>query len=235
MKKHIPNLITSMNALCGTAAIISATMYSDIRLASLLIIFAMIFDFFDGMSARLLHVKSDIGKELDSLSDVISFGIAPAILAFILLKSEIDSGQYSGVFYDLLGFLPLIIAPFSAYRLAKFNLDSRQTTSFIGMPTPANALFWIGLVTLSFINPILYDRIFGNIWILSSCIIITSVLLISEIPMFSLKISNFSWGDNKIRYIYLLTLIVLFFIFKFSAIALIIPLYIVYSLVFRRK
>ena len=224
-----------MNALCGTAAIIFATMYNDIRLASLLIIFAMIFDFFDGMSARLLHVKSEIGKELDSLSDVISFGIAPAVLAFILLENEMNSGEYSGVFYDVIKFLPLIIAPFSAYRLAKFNLDSRQTTSFIGMPTPANALFWIGLVALSLMNPILYDSIFGNIWILSFCIIITSVLLISEIPMFSLKISNFSWIDNKIRYIYLFSLIILFFIFGFSAISLIIPLYIIYSLIFRKS
>jgi len=192
----------------------------------------MIFDFFDGMSARLLNVKSEIGKELDSLSDLISFGIAPAILAFILLGKEIDAGQYSGVFYDIIKFLPLIIAPFSAYRLAKFNLDSRQTTSFIGMPTPANALFWIGLVALSFMNPTLYDSIFGNIWILSCCIIITSLLLVSEIPMFSLKINNFSWKDNKVRYIYLLTLIVLLSIFGFSAISLIIPLYIIYSLVF---
>jgi len=224
-----------MNALCGTAAIISATIYGDIRLASLLIICAMIFDFFDGMSARLLNVKSDIGKELDSLADVISFGIAPAILAFILLGNEIDAGQYSGMFYDIIKFLPLIIAPFSAYRLAKFNLDSRQTTSFIGMPTPANALFWIGLVALSFMNPTLYASIFGNIWILSSCIIITSLLLVSEIPMFSLKISNFSWKDNRVRYIYLLTLIVLLFTLGFSAISLIIPLYIIYSLVFRKN
>ena len=150
MKKHIPNLITSMNVVSGTFSIFM-TMYGRLELAAGLILVAMVFDFFDGLTARLLHVKSEMGKELDSLADMVSFGVAPALLAHFLILAILPGQDMEywaewTVSMKIMLFFPLLIPAFSAYRLAKFNLDIRQATSFIGMPTPANALFWVSLV-----------------------------------------------------------------------------------------
>ena len=139
MRKQIPNLITCMNVISGTLAIFLA-MYGLLTAAAILILVGMVFDFFDGMTARLLHVKSEIGKELDSLADMVSFGVAPAILAYFLIVRELPGGDFLHFATWTLGqqitaVMPVVIAPFSAYRLAKFNLDVRQATSFIGMPT----------------------------------------------------------------------------------------------------
>lgn len=235
MKKHIPNLITCMNVISGTLAIFVA-MYGHLEIAVILILVAMVFDFFDGMAARLLHVKSDMGKELDSLADMVSFGLAPAILAYFLILKELPGGDLAN-FADwtwiekILLFAPLLIPAFSAYRLAKFNLDVRQTTSFIGMPTPANALFWISLVFGSKYAPELYSSLFGHAWVLGVCVLILSVLLICELPMFSLKISGFGWKENKTQYIFFLILIVSAFLFGVATVIFVIPLYILFAVI----
>lgn len=235
MKKHIPNLITCLNVTSGTFAIFLA-MYGHLSEAALLVIVAMVFDFFDGMAARLLHVKSEMGKELDSLADVVSFGLAPAILAHFLMLSILP-GQSIVHFSEwnagmkIMLFCPLVIPAFSAYRLAKFNLDVRQTVSFIGMPTPANALFWVTLVLGAVYAPEWYARLFGNVYVLGISALILSVLLVSELPMFSLKISGFGWKENKSRYLYFICLIVLAILLGTAVIIFIIPLYILFSVV----
>ena len=140
MRKQIPNLITCMNVISGTMAVFIA-MYDNLLVAALLVLLAMVFDFFDGFAARLLHVRSEMGKELDSMADMVSFGVVPAVMAHLLIKLSLLSGaqyspdsSYSWVEYVLM-YSPLLIPAFSAFRLAKFNLDTRQTYSFIGMPT----------------------------------------------------------------------------------------------------
>lgn len=234
MKKHIPNLITSMNVISGTMAIFMA-MYGHLLLAAGCILLGMIFDFFDGMTARLLNVKSDIGKELDSLADVVSFGVAPAVLAHFLMLKTLP-GESMAHFLEwtlweqIMVCTPLLIPAFSAYRLAKFNLDTRQATSFIGMPTPANALFWTGLTFGCFYSPALYSLLFANVATLGICAVILSILLISELPMFSLKISGFGWQENRVRYCYLLSLVVCVCIWGAAVVFLVVPLYILFSL-----
>lgn len=144
IKKHIPNSITCCNLISGCIATTFA-FAGDAKMALLWIIIGAVFDFFDGMSARLLHVSSPIGKELDSLADDVTFGVAPATILF----SELSVLEYPGVLLGIKDYIPYVaflMAAFSALRLAKFNLDERQTTSFIGLPTPANALFWSSLI-----------------------------------------------------------------------------------------
>lgn len=233
MKKHIPNLITCLNVISGTLSIFMV-MYDRIELAAALIIVAMVFDFFDGMAARLLHVKSEMGKELDSLADMVSFGVAPAILAHFLIKMTLFAGvpgdlQDLPVSQQVLLFSPLLIPAFSAYRLAKFNLDPRQSMSFIGMPTPANALFWVGLVFGFFYAPDLYITLFDSVWTLVLSVVILSILLICEVPMFSLKITGFGWKENKVRYCFLGSVILFSLLFGKAMIMCIIPLYILFA------
>lgn len=235
MKKHIPNLVTGLNAASGTMAIFMA-LYGQLIWAAGFIILGMVFDFFDGLVARLLHVKSEMGKELDSLADVISFGVAPALLAHALIR-ELLFPEGSGsilllpFYQQIVLFIPLLIPVFSAFRLAKFNLDKRQSVSFIGLPVPAHALFWVGLVLSRLKVPELYQAFFGNIWVLAICVVILSILLISELPMFSLKFSGFGWGENKVIYLYLLTLIVLTVSFGWAILLFVIPLYILFCTV----
>lgn len=235
MKRHIPNFLTGMNVVSGMMAVFMG-MYGNLEMAAVFILIGMVFDFFDGLVARLLHVKSELGKELDSLADIVSFGVAPAILAHLLMKDVVFGGQV-GCIRDLplvgqiLIFVPLLIPFFSAFRLAKFNLDTRQTISFIGMPVPAHALFWVGLVFASIYIPETYAVLFGNIWVLAVCVVILSLLLVSELPMFSLKITGFSWKANSIRYIYFLCLISIALFYGLTVIICVIPLYILFCAV----
>lgn len=233
MKRHIPNLITSLNVVCGTLAIFMA-FYGWMTVAALLVLAAMVFDFFDGMTARLLHVKSDMGKELDSLADVVSFGVVPAVFAHLLMMQELNGtlADFSSwtVWQQVMACMPFLMPAFSAYRLAKFNLDTRQTMSFIGMPTPANALFWTVLVFGAEYMPDIYTAVFANPTVLGLCALGLSILLVSEVPMFSLKITSFAWHDNKIRYSYLLALLLLTFFLGMNVLFFVIPLYIIFSL-----
>ncbi len=196
MKKHIPNTITCLNLISGCVATYFAFL-SDYRMALLFIVIGAVFDFFDGMSARLLHVSSPIGKELDSLADDITFGFAPSAIVFSFLSSY-------HVHLLFVPFLAFVMAAFSALRLAKFNLDERQALGFIGLPTPANALFWGSLIVSAGdwlqSSPYLYYGVVCGVFI-------SSYLLVSEIPMFALKFKTWGWKGNEVKYIFLLTCI----------------------------
>lgn len=193
MKKHVPNTITSMNLFSGCIAIVMAFEGAFIWVV-FWVILAAIFDFFDGMAARLLNAYSDIGKELDSLADVVSFGVAPAVVLFILLRDYTFYSESLIFIQPYIPYLAFIIPVFSALRLAKFNIDERQTSSFIGLPTPANALFWIsyvyGIHKSSMANTAILFLTMG-------LIVALSLLMVSEAPMFSFKFKNMKIKGNE--------------------------------------
>lgn len=182
IRKHIPNTITCLNLLSGALAIIYALLpEGDIGFSVWLIMLAAVFDFFDGLVARVLGVSSPIGKDLDSLADVVSFGLAPAVLMFAVLKGE---------GFSIVASAPvLLIAAFAALRLAHFNNDTRQTTSFIGLPVPSGALFWIGIYSLIPEAHVLlgYKMLIGGVYIL---VALMGYMGLSELPMFSFKIGG---------------------------------------------
>jgi len=200
MKKHIPNTITCCNLFSGCVAIVFA-LYGNAMLALIWIVIGAVFDFFDGMSARLLGVSSPIGKELDSLADDVTFGVAPASIVFnFLCGHHFHELPYAIAFF--VPFLAFVMAAFSALRLAKFNLDERQTTSFIGLPTPANALFWGALIVG--MGDELASSVIG-IYAVLAMVFISSYLLVAEIPLFALKFKHWGWKGNEVKYIFLLT------------------------------
>ena len=235
MKKHIPNAIICCNLISGCVAVVFAV-YGFYMLALWAIIAGAVFDFFDGMSARLLGVSSPIGKELDSLADVVTFGVAPSAMLFRLMANlngmyrlELEEGMLNNIVsivFSHTPFLAFLMAAFSALRLAKFNLDERQTMGFIGLPTPANALFWGSLIVgwgpkVAFspaIMPILF------VLMLLSC-----YLLVSEIPMFALKFKTWGWKGNEVKWIFLATCLPLLILFGIGALAIIIAWYLVLS------
>ena len=220
MKKHIPNTITCCNLISGCIATYFAFM-ADYPMALLFIVIGAVFDFFDGMTARLLHVSSPIGKELDSLADDITFGFAPSAIVFSYLCSF-------HIHLPFVPFLAFIMAAFSALRLAKFNLDERQALGFIGLPTPANALFWGSLIVG------LGDTIATlpyALWLILLGTFVSSYLLISEIPMFALKFKTWGWKGNEVKYIFLLTCIPLLLLLGISGIAVIIAWYVLLSVI----
>ena len=222
--KHIPNAITCCNLISGCIAIMWATR-GDFRLALLFIVIGAVFDFFDGMSARLLHVSSPIGKELDSLADVVTFGVAPSFM--------LSSWMKEACIYDWLFLLPMLMAAFSALRLAKFNLDERQAMGFIGLPTPANALFWGALVTSLSQNPVAYY--FPQLVpILMVVMLVSCYLLVSEIPMFALKFKYWGWKGNEVRYLFLISCVPLLLFLGIYGISAIILWYVVLSVVTRK-
>ena len=224
IKKHIPNTITCCNLISGCIAIAYA-FSGKIEISFTWIIIGAVFDCFDGMSARLLKVSSPIGKELDSLADIVTFGVAPSTILF----SKLGIMSYPSLLESLRGILPFIayiMAAFSALRLAKFNLDERQTLGFIGLPTPANALFWgsllIGLGKRIDSSPLMCIFIIVGIFI-------SSWLMVSEIPMFALKFKEWGWKKNQIKYIFLLTCIPLIAIFGITGFAIIVAWYVIIS------
>ena len=198
IKKHIPNSLTCCNLMCGCMAT-GAAFYGNYRWAIVVIIVGAVFDFFDGMVARLLGVSSPIGKELDSLADVVTFGVAPSAILFYLFH-EVQYPAFLEPAAKLLPYTAFLMAAFSALRLAKFNLDTRQTTSFIGLPTPANALFWGSLVVgqHAFLVSAKFNAVFLFLFMFLSCL-----LLVAEVPLFSLKFKDLSWEHNRVQYIFL--------------------------------
>ncbi|PWS28552.1 CDP-diacylglycerol--serine O-phosphatidyltransferase [Pedobacter yonginense] len=217
MKRHIPNAITCANLFSGCIGIVFA-FKGNLEVAAYFVILSGIFDFFDGMVARLLNVKSAIGKDLDSLADMVSFGFLPGVVMFQLLTSS----DYASIYLPYLGFL---ITVFSALRLAKFNNDARQTDDFIGLNTPMNTLF---ICSLPFIAKDYPDVIHSSI-LLIGIIAVTSYLLVSEIKIFSLKFSNLSWAKNKVKFIFLILSALLIGFLQFAAIPFILVLYIALS------
>ena len=231
MKKHIPNTITCLNLISGCIATYFAFQGSYME-ALLFIVIGAVFDFFDGMTARLLHVSSPIGKELDSLADDITFGFAPSAMVFSFLSSF-------HIHLPFVPFLAFVIAAFSALRLAKFNLDERQALGFIGLPTPANALFWGSLIVSLNFRTWFEPYQFPDFWlyVVLALIPASCYLLVSEIPMFALKFKTWEWKGNEVKYIFLLTCIPLLLLLQVSGIAVIIAWYVVLSVVtgWRRK
>lgn len=223
MKRHIPNAITCANLFSGCIGIVYA-FNGALETAAYFVLLSGIFDFFDGFAARLLHVKSDIGKELDSLADVISFGFLPGVVMFQLLSQSDFSSPY-------LPYFGFVITAFSALRLAKFNIDTRQTEDFIGLNTPMNTLF---IVSLPFIQKD-YPEIIGSAPLLVGLILLVSWLLVSEIKIFSLKFSSTSWAQNKIKYIFLILSVLLVAVLKFAAVPLILVMYIGLSVLHFRQ
>ena len=230
MKKHIPNSITCCNLISGCIAT-GFAFAGNIKVALLLIIIGAVFDFFDGMLARLLNVSSPIGKELDSLADVITFGLAPSTIIF----SQLHVMFYPTFLEPLRDYLPyaaFIMAAFSALRLAKFNLDERQALGFIGLPTPANALFWGSL--LVGVGEKLETRPWALYFILAG-VLISSWLLVSEIPMFALKFKHWSFKGNEVKYLFLITCCPLVVIFGISSFAIIIAWYVILSAIVKQS
>lgn len=232
IKNHIPNLLTLVNATCGGIAVV-LIMQGHIVWACLLVIVGSFVDFFDGFVARALKVSSELGKQLDSLSDVITFGVVPAMLAqHLYLTATTDKGS-------LLAFVPLVIIPFSAYRLGKFNIDTRQTTSFLGLPTPANAIFWVGMAAIQDIysdasRPAMVDAIyplFQQPWLILALSIVFAILLVTEIPLFALKFKGFGWKGNEVKFIFLALSLLLLAVLQVAALPAIIILYILLSII----
>ena len=200
LKKHIPNAITCCNLFSGCVACVMA-FSGKFEYAMLFIVLGAVFDFFDGMVARLLGVSSPLGVQMDSLADDVTFGLAPATVIFTFMRDVLVYPAFLAPVVAVLPYFAFLIAVFSACRLAKFNVDTRQTTSFIGLPTPANALFWSSLI------------VGGKEWLLGlehgwavllALIFLFSFFLVSEIPMFSMKFKNLSWKSNKRRYTFLI-------------------------------
>jgi CDP-diacylglycerol--serine O-phosphatidyltransferase len=223
MKKHIPNALTCANLLSGCIGIVYA-FKGDLTIAAYAVLFSGIFDFFDGFVARLLHVKSPIGKELDSLADMVSFGFLPGVVMFQLLSQS----DFSSPYLPYIGFM---ITIFSALRLAKFNIDTRQTEDFIGLNTPMNTLF---IVSLPFIQRD-YPGLIGSSLMLVALTVVMSFLLVSEIRIFSLKFGSLEWAENKIKFIFLILSALLIAFLKFAAIPFVLVLYISTSIVHFRN
>lgn len=225
--KHIPNALTCCNLACGCLSIMAA-LTGNLESAALWIIASALFDFFDGFAARLLKLSSPIGKELDSLSDVVSFGVAPAMIVYTWLSRCLYElpPHHINAFTEFLPYTVLLVPMLSAVRLAKFNLDERQTTNFIGLPTPANALF------LSFV-PVAAERMvmLNNFWVVWMMTIALALLLNSNITMMSLKFKDFKFkGINIARYVLLLIGILLILMFQLGAFPIIILAYLLISI-----
>ena len=228
--KHIPNTLTSCNLISGCIAIVFA-LSANYTMALTFIVVGAVFDFFDGMSARLLGVSSPIGKELDSLADVITFGVAPSSMIYTLFLTLGKSGWNETLAFAI-PYVAFVMAAFSALRLAKFNLDERQTTSFIGLPTPANALFWGALIVG---NENVFDENSYYIYLLIILVFVSSWLLVAEIPMFALKFKHWGWRDNKVKYVFLISCLPILLIFGISGISVIIAWYICLSFLTTKK
>lgn len=271
IKKNIPNAITCCNLICGCLAIVKA-FEGDLVWASYLIGMAAVFDFFDGFAARMLKVSSPIGKDLDSLADMVTFGVVPGVIMFHLIKNSmfqymVDGAAQAGWtiypplsshssltlsstesngFYDYLKYFAFIIPVLSAVRLAKFNNDTRQSESFIGLPTPANAILIASLPLILAASKIECSirsadpnascpeytpvgLLINNPYILCGIAVLMSFLLVSPIPLFSLKFKKFGWKGNEIRYIFLACAVLLMVFLQFLGIPLVILFYVLFS------
>ena len=234
MKKYVPNLITLSNLFCGTVAIVFAVR-GTIDWAALFVAIGIFLDFFDGFFARLLHVKSEMGLQLDSLADMVTSGVVPGIVMFQLLNNSTYVLQTEETFAMLLPYVGFLITLASAYRLANFNIDTRQTSGFIGLPTPANTMFILSLPLILQYQPTeLFDSLLHNMWVLLGITLLSAYLLNAEIALFALKFSDYSFKNNALKYIFLALCIILLLSLKIIAIPLIILLYIILSLLPKR-
>ncbi|MBB2149199.1 CDP-diacylglycerol--serine O-phosphatidyltransferase [Pedobacter gandavensis] len=227
--KQIPNAITSANLFTGCIGIVFA-FNQDLRSAALCILISLFIDFFDGFAARLLKVSGPMGKELDSLADMVSFGVLPSVILFHMAPKSFFGYEA----FPILSYLAFFVAVFSAYRLAKFNLDTRQTDKFIGVPTPAISAV-IASVPFIYESDVFYfDSSTTTVLLYLAFIPLACYLLVSEITLIALKFKSFGFSENTFRYTLIIASILLLVIFKFVAIPLILVLYIVLSIIENR-
>lgn len=220
---NLPNALTCANLFSGCVGIVFC-FNGDLKSAAYFVILSGIFDFFDGMAARALKINNGIGKDLDSLADVVSFGFLPGAIMFHLIKTSNAPSEY-------LPYLGFLITLFSALRLAKFNTDTRQTVDFIGLNTPMNTLFIVSLPYVADYHP----TVLGNWMVLAAITVVSSLLLVSEIRIFSLKFNNLKWSENKIKFIFMILSLALFAWQQFVALPVILILYIAFSFAYFRK
>jgi CDP-diacylglycerol---serine O-phosphatidyltransferase len=232
VKRHIPNFITCCNLICGCIGIVQA-FRGNLEVAAYLTGLAAVFDFLDGMLARLLKAYSPIGKELDSLADMVTFGVLPAVVMYQLITLSLS--QKEGLCLDtlcvVLPYVAFLLTVFSALRLAIFNVDTRQAESFIGVPTPANAIFMVSLPLIGAYNPFGLEEFILNPWLLIGLTLLFSYLMVAPLPLFSLKMKSLSLEQNKTRYLFFLLSLVLVVALNYIAIPLIILLYILLSVI----
>jgi CDP-diacylglycerol--serine O-phosphatidyltransferase len=232
--RFVPSMLTTFNLICGLVGIVLA-FEGKIQLALVLLILGAFFDFFDGFLARILKVPSEFGKELDSLADLVTFGLLPGTMMFTVQEaylleqvSSISKFKLLQWFYYI---VPITIPVFSALRLAKFNIDTRQSDSFIGLPTPANALMFSSLAWVLTYNPIGIWHYIDNPLFCSILMVVFSFLLIAELPLFSLKFKELKGRDNTIRFIFLFSSLLILIFLKIEGLPFIVLLYVVLSLI----
>jgi CDP-diacylglycerol--serine O-phosphatidyltransferase len=220
----IPNCITLINLLCGIGSIVSALVYNDLQMAFLFIVASAIADFCDGFAARLLKQYSAVGVQLDSLADMVSFGVAPAIAMTVICQDMPSAFCLEGAWRTALCYVPLIVAAFSALRLAKFNIDETQKEEFEGLPTPASAILLVSIAALCQKEGLKFD--FEWLVLIS---VLVAVMLICPVRMFSFKFKSASWSNNKLRYLFVIACVAMACVLRWYAIPAIILLYIAVS------
>lgn len=242
IKQAIPNVITTLNLASGLISI-TLTLEGHLIMASVFIFIAVVFDYLDGTAARLLDARSLMGKELDSLADLVSFGVAPGIIIFQLLTIHCSGSSNFLERMHIIPYFALLIPVCSAIRLAKFNLDPRQEELFYGLPTPANAVFFASIPLVILLQPRIFSLVqldffitfFSNSRVLGILTVFFSYLLISDFRLFSMKFKSLEWKGNQIRFIFLILSFLLLILFSISAVPLIIVLYLFMSVFFQKK
>jgi CDP-diacylglycerol--serine O-phosphatidyltransferase len=242
MKKHIPNTLTTLNLICGLISITQVLQFHLIW-AALFIFIAAVFDYLDGTAARLLKAWSELGKQLDSLADLVSFGVAPGLIIFQLLSNRCSNGCNILERWNVIPFLALLIPVCSALRLAKFNIDLRQEVNFIGLPTPANAIFFASIPMIlqiqdrihTFIQLDFMVALFSDPRVLAALTVFFSYLLISDFRLFSMKFKSMAWKGNEYRFILLILSLILLLIFSISAVPMVILAYLLLSVAYQKK
>jgi len=248
-KKHIPNILTLLNLLSGTIAVFFAVK-EQMVIAALFVFVGILFDFADGFVARLLNVQGELGKQLDSLADVVTSGLVPGIVMFQLILAsvsnkswavdgysmiELSLNDYFSVIY-ITSAIGLLFTLAAAYRLAKFNIDERQTSSFIGLPTPAASLVVLSLpLIMQYSNNDIVVNFIQNTWFLIGLTLLLCYLMNAEIPLFSLKFKDYKWKNNKVKFVFVLVTLILVVALQFIAIPLVIIWYVVLSMLAKDK
>ena len=229
IKKHIPNLITLLNLFCGCIALVFA-FNAQFEMAFYFVCLGIFLDFFDGFFARLFNVASPLGLQLDSLADMVTSGVVPGVVLFQMMVDHSSAGAES--YMQLFPYLGFIVALGSCYRLANFNIDTRQTDSFIGLPTPANALFILSLpLVLKYTDSLIIIELLTNPWFLLGIAVLSAYMLNAEIPLFSLKIKKFSLKENALQIVFLILSLLMLIFLHYVAIPLVIVFYVLLSVV----
>jgi len=248
-KKHIPNILTLLNLLSGTIAVFFAVK-EQMVIAALFVFMGILFDFADGFVARLLNVQGELGKQLDSLADLVTSGLVPGIVMFQMILGSVSNegwvvdgyaniemtlNDYLSVIY-ITAAVGLLFTLAAAYRLAKFNIDERQTSSFIGLPTPAASLVVLSLpLMLAYSSNEMVIALIQNTWFLIGLTLLLCYLMNAEIPLFSLKFKNYKWKNNKVKFVFVLVTLILVVALQFIAIPLVIIWYVLLSMLTKEK